>query len=163
MCGMRLMRLELFGRDLVRSLRFYKDVLGFEIDETVAPPTSDYVPVRNGHVRIALCLAETLPHLHYFRPTDRTRLGVGAEIVLEVERFADYEARARKSGAVVEAAQLRPWGLWDFRVVDPDGYYIRVTEMRLPRPKHRAKSGNDDPADGASVPKASAYSQDGER
>jgi lactoylglutathione lyase len=28
---------------------------------------------------------------------------------------------------VFELPQQRPWGLWDFRIVDPDGYYLRVT------------------------------------
>jgi hypothetical protein len=37
-----------------------------------------------------------------------------------------------------EDLQPRPWGLEDFRLVDPDGYYLRVTfrsrpESPLPR------------------------------
>lgn len=27
----------------------------------------------------------------------------------------------------MEALSDRPWGLLDFRVADPDGYYVRVT------------------------------------
>ncbi len=48
------------------------------------------------------------------------------EIVLEVE---DLEAAlADAAHAVAEPLQDRPWGLRDFRVSDPDGYYVRVTE-----------------------------------
>ena len=35
--------------------------------------------------------------------------------------------RCRDRGVVVAALQDRPWGLRDFRVADPDGYYLRVT------------------------------------
>ena len=36
--------------------------------------------------------------------------------------------RVRRSGYPLAAAmQDRPWGLRDFRVADPDGYYLRIT------------------------------------
>jgi hypothetical protein len=28
---------------------------------------------------------------------------------------------------ISEPLQLRPWGLYDFRLTDPDGYYLRIT------------------------------------
>jgi catechol 2,3-dioxygenase-like lactoylglutathione lyase family enzyme len=158
--GIHLMRLEIFGDDLARSLRFYEDVLGFKVDKTATAPTYDYVPIVNGNARIGLCLARTLPYSHYFQPTEGTRLGVGAEIVLEVEHLAEYETRARNAGAVKEAQQLRPWGMRDFRVVDPDGYYIRVTETQLGRPEHRAPAGEGDPGSLAGMRKASTRSRD---
>ncbi|WP_350223849.1 hypothetical protein [Rhizobium sp. CNPSo 3490] len=33
----------------------------------------------------------------------------------------------RKSGWPLSALAMQPWGLPDFRLVDPDGYYVRVT------------------------------------
>jgi uncharacterized glyoxalase superfamily protein PhnB len=37
-------------------------------------------------------------------------------------------ARVRRSGYPLAAPmQDRPWGLRDFRVADPDGYYLRIT------------------------------------
>lgn len=56
------------------------------------------------------------------------RLGVGLEIVLEVDSVKEAYQRARGyPGAVASELKQRPWGLFDFRAVDPDGYYIRVT------------------------------------
>ena len=50
------------------------------------------------------------------------------EIVLEVEDLGDALEAVRAAGhAVVEPIRARPWGLEDFRLTDPDGYYIRVT------------------------------------
>jgi uncharacterized glyoxalase superfamily protein PhnB len=51
--------------------------------------------------------------------------------VLEVEDLDALYERVRASGyAIHETLVMRPWGLRDFRLVDPDGYYLRVTEKR---------------------------------
>ena len=54
--------------------------------------------------------------------------GAGVEIVLEVDDLDAALARVGRAGAdVAEAIRRRPWGLRDFRLADPDGYYLRVT------------------------------------
>jgi hypothetical protein len=56
--------------------------------------------------------------------------GAGVEIVLELDdrdEVVDLHDRCTAEATVLAALQLRPWGLWDFRLVDPDGYYLRVT------------------------------------
>lgn len=51
------------------------------------------------------------------------RRGLGVEIVLEVEGLDTMYRRVVASGyPVFEPPQERPWGLRDFRIVDPDGY-----------------------------------------
>jgi uncharacterized glyoxalase superfamily protein PhnB len=82
----------------------------------------------NGLVRIGLCDIKSLAASHYFRTIETNRPGLGVEIVFEVADLAEYEHRAQLAGAVYEPLRDRPWGRRDFRVVDPDGYYIRVTE-----------------------------------
>ncbi len=34
---------------------------------------------------------------------------------------------AMSQGGRVESLTARPWGQTDFRLIDPDGYYVRVT------------------------------------
>jgi lactoylglutathione lyase len=128
--GIPLLRLELFVHDPTRSRRFYEGVLGFVLDTAAAPPTENYIPLVSGGVRLALCATEQLSDSHYFRPTSGVRLGVGVEIVFEVEHLDQYETRAHEADVVIEPTQLRSWDMWDFRIVDPDGYYIRVTRRR---------------------------------
>jgi lactoylglutathione lyase len=54
--------------------------------------------------------------------------GAGVEIVLEVRDVdAALEQVERAGFGVVEPLRERPWGLRDFRVADPDDYYVRVT------------------------------------
>jgi lactoylglutathione lyase len=48
------------------------------------------------------------------------------EIVLDVPDAA-LEAVERAGHELVEPLSDRPWGLRDFRVTDPDGYYLRIT------------------------------------
>jgi hypothetical protein len=52
------------------------------------------------------------------------------EIVLELDdphQVTALHEHCRAQAVVVEPLRLRPWGLHDFRVADPDGYYLRIT------------------------------------
>jgi uncharacterized glyoxalase superfamily protein PhnB len=52
----------------------------------------------------------------------------GVEIVLEVDYLHAERDRIRHAGwPIEEDITRRPWGLQDFRVLDPDGYYLRFT------------------------------------
>lgn len=63
--------------------------------------------------------------------------GVGAEICLEADDLDALFAAVRgMAGFAVAAAPVRqPWGLRDFRVVTPDGYYLRITDPRRTSPR----------------------------
>lgn len=64
----------------------------------------------------------------YFKkyPVD-TPVGYGVEIILPVDDLEAVYESAQMFAEVVEPLQLRPWGLKDFRIIDPFGYYIRIT------------------------------------
>ena len=52
----------------------------------------------------------------------------GVEIVLEVDYLHAERDRIRHAGWPIEEDIVRrPWGLQDFRVIDPDGHYLRIT------------------------------------
>ena len=69
-------------------------------------------------------------HSHkYFRTFGKNAPnGVGVEIVLQVSNLASYYEQVKSDIEIFEPIQLRPWGLKDFRIVDPFGYYLRLTE-----------------------------------
>ncbi|UQU68539.1 VOC family protein [Couchioplanes caeruleus] len=124
------LRMELFVDDLDVSIAFYTRTLGFE----VARRSDGYVSLRRGSVVLGLGPVAKLPARGAGPGFTRQRLaadrGAGVEIVLEVDRLRQVTAlheRCVDQGVVVEALQLRPWGLHDFRVTDPDGYYLRIT------------------------------------
>ena len=119
------LRLELFVDDISESVEFYTTILGFEALEGSA----GYAPVKNGAVILGLGMAKSLPKSHYFNPQIQAeRRGLGTEIVLEVEDIDQYFAKVTKSGyPILTPLKKRPWGMTDFRVTDPDGYYLRIT------------------------------------
>ena len=52
----------------------------------------------------------------------------GLEIVLEVDDVAAERDRVVAAGwPLEEDLANRPWGLTHFRIIDPDGYYLRIT------------------------------------
>lgn len=119
------LRLELFVDDLAASIAFYVGALGFREEQR----QDDYASVRNGAVVFGLGLASQLPLTHHFGPLAlRRQRGVGIEIVLEVADVdAAYRVAEASRYAVASPPTDRPWGLRDFRIIDPDGYYLRVT------------------------------------
>jgi catechol 2,3-dioxygenase-like lactoylglutathione lyase family enzyme len=122
------LRLELFVRDLASSVDFYKRVLGFA-DVKRSP---DYVSLSLGRVVLGLSPVANLEPEHHFRPeVAQSRRGLGVEIVLEVENVAAVEQHVRSVGyPLVRSLEKQPWGLTDFRIADPDGYFVRITSRR---------------------------------
>ncbi len=127
------LRFELFVADITATVRFYEATLG------LAPPDAwsydGYIPLRSGAVTIGVQTADNLRPDHHF---SKERLsgprGVGVEIVVEVADVIEAFDRAREVasglGGAWEPLVDRPWGVRDFRLIDPDGYYVRVTEVR---------------------------------
>lgn len=60
-------------------------------------------------------------------PRDTPR-GYGVEIVLMVDDIEEYYERVSSDATVVADLVRRPWGVRDFRVTDPAGFYLRFTE-----------------------------------
>jgi catechol 2,3-dioxygenase-like lactoylglutathione lyase family enzyme len=120
--------LELFVDDLQRSRDFFTGVLGFEVR---AEQASGYTSLSNGDALISLNDRKLLGDDHPIQAHAGERLGRGIEIVLSV---ADIDAAFEKVTASgwpdVSELGERPWGLRDFRLADPDGYYLRISSMR---------------------------------
>jgi uncharacterized glyoxalase superfamily protein PhnB len=122
------MRLELFVTDHDVAIDFYTRVLGFE----VCRRDEHYVSLACGAVTIGLGLVSDLPERDDGRGFSQDQLararGAGVEIVLETPDLDLLHQRALDSGHRLAEPMLdRPWGLRDFRLVDPDGYYLRTT------------------------------------
>jgi catechol 2,3-dioxygenase-like lactoylglutathione lyase family enzyme len=119
------LRAELFVSDVPRSTAFYRDVLGFE---TLRESPGGYTSVGREGAVLGLNPATHIPEGHPVRPKPGQAVGLGVELVVVVQDVAAIHARATASAhAGTSALVKQPWGLTDFRVVDPDGYYIRIT------------------------------------
>lgn len=119
------MRAELFVRDVRRSAAFYRDVLGFDI---LREAPGGYVAIGREGAVLGLCDVSQLPANHPARPGPGDKVGLGVELVVVVDDVAESHARAVASGqSGITALVEQPWGLTDFRVLDPDGFYVRMT------------------------------------
>ena len=124
--GARL-RLELCVEDLRASVAFYTRVMAFDLDRL---DPDNYASLRWGDVVLGIGPVAKLPERggYFGRDISAHRRGLGVEIVLEVEDVGGWHDRVAASGhPIFEPLQERPWGLRDFRISDPDGYYLRVT------------------------------------
>jgi lactoylglutathione lyase len=121
-------RFELFTDDPKRAVDFYTNILRFE----VMYANGRYHSLRRGDVVIGIGSAHKLRDGHYFRPEVITqRKGLGVEIVLEIDTIEGEYKKIQASGyPIAEELQKREWGLTDFRIIDPDGYYLRLTSKR---------------------------------
>ena len=119
--GMTL-RIEIFPDDLDAFVKFYTEVLGFTLTVDQRGSDHPYAAVEYGTVRIGAARA-------WERVDSKARaVPAGVEIVLEVDDLAAFRARVQAAGyPLAQDLQRRPWGLTDFRLHDPAGYYLRIT------------------------------------
>ena len=120
-------RIELLVADLEPSIRFYEEVLGFQLERR----EPHYASLRRGAPVLGLGPIAKLPTAAPGPGFSQERLaanrGAGVEIVLEVDDLEEAFARRQRAGhAIAEPPQPRPCGPRDFRLADPDGY-LRVT------------------------------------
>jgi catechol 2,3-dioxygenase-like lactoylglutathione lyase family enzyme len=116
------LRVEIFPSHRDTTIRFYAG-LGFEVTGSSEGPPA-YASLRLGDVRIGVCEADPIP-------PGRRAIPAGTEIVIEVDDICTCRDGAVAAGIVLdEDLTERPWGLTDFRVSDPDGYYLRFTSRR---------------------------------
>jgi catechol 2,3-dioxygenase-like lactoylglutathione lyase family enzyme len=119
------LHIEFFAEDLARSRDFYTRVLSFSVARQKA---DGFTELRRGAATIALNDHKTLDRDHPTRPAAGERIGKGVEVVLVTDRLQEVYDHVLASGWPISTPlSEQPWGMTDFRLVDPDGIYIRVT------------------------------------
>ena len=118
-------RFEIFPSDLDATADFYTRVLGFRIAADQRHQRQPYLTLERDGVRIGAAYRQDHGHQEARCPP------IGVELVLEVDDLTDELDRVQRAGwPLQEALQARSWGLRDFRLLDPGGYYLRITERR---------------------------------
>lgn len=115
------LRIEVFPADLDPWCDFWSRVMGFTLVRDERRSTSPYVAVERGEVRIGAARRDDAVDPAARRPP------TGTEMVLEVADVVAERDRVAASWPLEEDLVRRPWGLTDFRLLDPAGYYVRVT------------------------------------
>ncbi len=66
-------------------------------------------------------------HPYFNQYSRNSKRGYGVELVIMVDDIEQYYERVKDFVNAVEPLKTQPWGLKDFRAVDPAGYYLRFT------------------------------------
>jgi catechol 2,3-dioxygenase-like lactoylglutathione lyase family enzyme len=116
-----LLRVGVVVRDLVSSLQWYHEVLGFPIREW--DETTDYVELSLG--RGASGLSLVAPRRAWGEPLYSetvARIGTSTGIVFQTDSAQALELRLQSAGArITEPPRRQPWGGITLRFLDPDG------------------------------------------
>ncbi len=125
--------LELHVPDFEKVKEFYGK-LGFEVVwERKPEEKKGYLVIRRDNN--ILCFwpgNEYVKEQSYFKdfPSD-TKRGYGVEIVIMVNDIDSLYKKAETFCNIVDKLQTQPWGLKDFRIEDPFGFYLRFTEPHI--------------------------------
>lgn len=136
------LQVNLAVKDLHVSAAFYTET--FDFKEVSNNP--GYILLQRNALVLGLKTDELLWHPDPGeQPVESLVRGVGVELVLEISDIAQFHAKMEQAGvAIYEPLKEQPWGATDFRVLDPDGYYWRITSPR----DHVAVHAEEEPTEG---------------
>jgi lactoylglutathione lyase len=114
-------------KDIQKSLAFYRDVLGFTVDEQYERDGRlQAVSLKAGGVRILLGLDDGK------KGFDRVK-GEGFSLQFTTAQNVDELAqRIKERGGTLDTEPMDGWGARAFRVRDPDGFKLTISSERSP-------------------------------
>ncbi len=130
---MRLDGFGLFVEDMAKMIRFYRDVLGFDIKE--AEDSSNVYLVKDGTLFLLYGRSD------FEKMTGRSYeyikgLNGHFEIALYVDAFDEVDAAFRKAvengATAVMEPELEPWGQRTCYIADPEGNLIEIASWDKP-------------------------------
>jgi uncharacterized protein len=135
--------------DVARSVEFYRDGLGFEVEALYDDPP--YATLVLAGTRLSLAeqghAAEDRPGVELRAPADPSHADV--MLVVEVgDARADHRRLAGAGIRVLAEPYEPPWGGCRFFCIDPDGYLVEIEQS--------AGVGSPEPADGGGAGSAGA-------
>jgi len=115
--------------DFERSVAFYRDAIGFEVETLYENPP--YATLTLAGARLSLAEqghpADDRPGVSLEAPRDRGRQNV--LLVVEVEDArAEHERLSRLGVEFLAEPYEPPWGGCRFFCVDPDGYLVEIEQ-----------------------------------
>jgi hypothetical protein len=116
---------ELYVEEPAYYVRIFRDALGFD----VVRDEGDFVELRSPRGMVLLnALPDPDPGHPFEHYRSVARRGVGVEIGIVTDRIEESWAAAKRiEGCVVSDVVAQEWGMTDYRILTPHGYYLRVT------------------------------------
>ena len=116
---------ELHVPDFQIAIDFYRQ-LGFAI----AARQAEYLVLRKGKSQFNFYKGTEAVYEHsYFGQFPKsTKRGYAVELILFEDQLDELFARIKDTVNIAAPIKLKPWGKRDFRIVDPFGFYLRISE-----------------------------------
>ena len=117
--------IELHVPDFKRTIEFYSR-LGFR----TLWRTEDYLVMKRKRSILNFYggSKKVFSHSYFGRFKKTTRRGYAVEIIIPVDHVKLFYKRVKKFARIVQPLKLKKWGRKDFRILDPCGFYLRITE-----------------------------------
>jgi lactoylglutathione lyase len=117
--------IELHVPDFKKAIDFYSR-LGFKL----LWRTEDYLVMRRNRSVLNFYggSEKVYSHSYFGRFKKTTKRGYGVEIIIPVDGVGLFYHRVKKFARIVQPLKLKKWGRHDFRILDPFGFYLRITE-----------------------------------
>ncbi|MDQ5972052.1 MAG: hypothetical protein QG553_211 [Patescibacteria group bacterium] len=122
------MFIEYFVDDMDYYKKLFCDVLGFSVDRD----DGTFVQLTRGNDKILLDgeAKSQKPDYHFYNKIDKNTNGIGIESCFVVDDLDETYTKAKNfPGLKLTPIKHKSWGVRDFRIVVPDNYYLRITEM----------------------------------
>jgi lactoylglutathione lyase len=117
--------IELHVPDFKKAIEFYSR-LGFKL----LWRTEDYLVMKRNRSVLNFYggSRKVYSHSYFGRFKKTTKRGYGVEIIIPVDRIERFYKDVGKFANIAQPLKLKKWGRRDFRIVDPFGFYLRITE-----------------------------------
>ena len=129
LCGPGFVFAEFIMRDVDDHVAFFTAVTSFEL----ISHQKGYAVLKSDRGELVFMAGDSLPDGHPNKiPPKEGRFGFGLELAVIVpdldKSFVACKEFEKKGFRLSAGIGRRPWGARDFRVLLPDGYYIRFSE-----------------------------------
>lgn len=114
--------------DIHASIAFYRDVLGFAVQQAHPAESPTFAALTRGEASIMLSPFDESFDGWAMVPEAEKRRSQNGPFAFYIEA-GDIEAefaRAEAAGVVVDRLSPRPWGQQEFVVADPDGFWWAI-------------------------------------
>ena len=121
----------LIVRDIARSTAFYRDVLGFSINQTV-PDEAPFVFVWLEKDGVPVFLNDITAAAHDYPDAAKLPPGGTVAMFFVITGVDDYHAAIASKATVVMPLKTQFYGMREFAITDPDGHLITFAERVAP-------------------------------
>lgn len=129
--------LELHVKNFADTEKFY-NALGFE-KVWQNEKHNGYMVMKGENAVLQFYAGDVEKHSFFKNFSQHSEHGLGVEVCIAVADVEQAYLQMQKFlsgnpqyGKVVSHITKKPWGLTDFRITDPTGYYLRITESYNP-------------------------------